>query len=143
MQDGQLYKGYWATTADCKGCALKASCAPKTGCKKIVRTAYHEQYRETHVRQNSWRGKQMKRLRQSWVEPVFGSLVQYYGMRKIGVIGKAGAHKVMLMAAICFNLKKYLKAAKWKIASSAALEARAGSTYLQGDCFYIRRSCFP
>ena len=51
----------------------------------------------------------MKKLRQSTVEPVFGSLTQYYGLRKIGVLGKAGAHKVMLMAAIAFNLKKYLK----------------------------------
>ena len=51
----------------------------------------------------------MKKLRQSTVEPVFGSLTQYYGLRKIGVLGKAGAHKVMLMAAIAFNLKKHLK----------------------------------
>ena len=51
----------------------------------------------------------MKKLRQSTVEPVFGSLTQYYGLRKISVLGKAGAHKVMLMAAIAFNLKKYLK----------------------------------
>ena len=34
---------------------------------------------------------------------------QFYGLRKIGVLGKPGAHKVMLMAAIAFNLKKYLK----------------------------------
>jgi hypothetical protein len=51
----------------------------------------------------------MKKLRQSTAEPVFGSLTQFYGLRKIGVLGKAGAHKVMLMAAIAFNLKKYLK----------------------------------
>jgi len=51
----------------------------------------------------------MKKLRQSTVEPVFGSLIYYYGLSKIGVLGKAGAHKVMLMAAIAFNLKKYLK----------------------------------
>jgi len=51
----------------------------------------------------------MKKLRQSTVEPVFGSLTQFYGLRKIGVLGKASAHKVMLMAAIAFNLKKFLK----------------------------------
>lgn len=51
----------------------------------------------------------MKKLRQSTVEPVFGSLTHYYGLRKIGVLGKVGAHKVMLMAAIVFNLKKCLK----------------------------------
>ena len=51
----------------------------------------------------------MKKLRHSTVEPVFGSLTQLYGLRKIGVLGKAGAHKVMLMAAIAFNLKEYAK----------------------------------
>ncbi len=51
----------------------------------------------------------MKKLRQSTVEPVFGSLTQFYGLRKIGVLGKVGAQKVMLMATIAFNLKKYLK----------------------------------
>jgi len=56
----------------------------------------------------------MKKLRQSTVEPVFGSLTQFYGLRKIGVLGKAGAHKVMLMAGIAFNLKKYLKKAGGK-----------------------------
>ncbi len=48
----------------------------------------------------------MKLLRQSTMEHVFGSSAQFYGLRKIGVPGKAGANKVMLMAAIAFNLKK-------------------------------------
>nr|WP_240625990.1 transposase [Spirosoma pollinicola] len=60
-------------------------------------------------RQQSRRGQRMKKLRQRTVEPVLGSLVDYYGLRKINVRGKAGAHKVMLMAAIAFNLKKYMK----------------------------------
>jgi hypothetical protein len=33
----------------------------------------------------------------------------FIGLNKIGVLGQAGVHKVMLMAAIAFNLKKYLK----------------------------------
>lgn len=51
----------------------------------------------------------MEKLRQSTVQPVSGSLTQFYGPRKIGVLGKAGAHKAMLMAAIAFNLKNYLR----------------------------------
>ncbi|CAN5138971.1 hypothetical protein BH09BAC4_BH09BAC4_06220 [soil metagenome] len=51
----------------------------------------------------------MKRLRSATIEPALGSLVDYYGLRKINVRGKAGAHKVMLMAAVAFNLKKYMK----------------------------------
>ena len=88
---------------------MKSQCVPNTKCKKITRTIYDEQYLRAYARQHSERGKRMKNLRQSTVEPVFGSLTQFYGLRKIGVLGKAGAHKVMLMAAIAFNLKKYLK----------------------------------
>ena len=51
----------------------------------------------------------MKQIWQSTVEPVFGSLTLFYGLRKIGVLCKAVAYKGMLMAAIAFNLKKYLK----------------------------------
>ncbi|WP_235336652.1 transposase [Pontibacter korlensis] len=107
--DGRLLKNYWAAPADCRQCACKPTCAPKARCRKITRTAYDEQYQRAYARQNSRRGKRMKKLRQSTVEPVFGSLVQHYGLRKINVLGKSGAHKVMLMAAIAFNLKKYMK----------------------------------
>ncbi|MEO1547523.1 MAG: IS1182 family transposase, partial [Bacteroidota bacterium] len=106
---GTVLKNYWAAPRDCKACPMKPQCAPKKRCKSITRTIYDEPYLRAYARQHSERGRQMKRLRQSTVEPVFGSLTQFYGLRKIGVLGKAGAHKVMLMAAIAFNLKKYLK----------------------------------
>ncbi len=113
-KDGTVLKNYWAAPRDCKACPMKPQCAPKTKCKKIARTIYDEPYLRAYARQHSERGWQMKRLRQSTVEPVFGSLTQFYGLRKIGVLGKAGAHKVMLMAAIAFNLKKYLKKGEGK-----------------------------
>tara|TARA_R110000765_G_scaffold425773_2_gene539521 strand:+ start:22 stop:1164 length:1143 start_codon:yes stop_codon:yes gene_type:complete len=108
-RDGSVLKCYWAAPKDCKACPMKSKCVPNTKCKKITRTIYDEQYLRAYARQHSERGKRMKNLRQSTVEPVFGSLSQFYGLRKIGVLGKAGAHKVMLMASIAFNLKKYLK----------------------------------
>lgn len=43
------------------------------------------------------------------IEPVFGNLINYYGMRKINVKGIKGAHKVMLLAAIAYNLRKWMK----------------------------------
>ena len=70
----------------------------------------------------------MKRLRQSTVEPVFGSLVQYYGLNKINVLGKEGAHKNMLMAAIAFNIKKYLKTFPIKLVNDKVMEARVHLT---------------
>jgi hypothetical protein len=51
----------------------------------------------------------MKYLRQSTVEPVFGSLINFYAMRKVNTRSIDSAHKCMLMAAIAYNLKKYMK----------------------------------
>ena len=51
----------------------------------------------------------MKGKRQSTVEPVFGTLTQFMGLRKINTIGIKQANKVMHMSAIAYNLKKYLK----------------------------------
>ncbi len=51
----------------------------------------------------------MKSKRQSTVEPVFGTLTQFMGMRKINTIGIQQANKVMHLSAIAYNLKKYLK----------------------------------
>ena len=108
-RDGSVLKSYWAAPKDYKACPMKPQCVPNSKCKKISKTIYDEQYLRAYARQHSERGRQMKKLRQSTVEPVFGSLTQFYGLRKIGVLGKAGAHKVMLMAGVAFNLKKYLK----------------------------------
>ncbi len=42
------------------------------------------------------------------VEPVFGSLLNYYGMKRSNAKGKQAAHKFMLMAACAYNLQKFL-----------------------------------
>ncbi|GHA81340.1 transposase [Pontibacter akesuensis] len=140
--DGRLLKNYWAAPADCRQCASKPTCAPKARCRKITRTAYDEQYQRAYARQNSRRGKRMKKLRQSTVDPVFGTLVQHYGLRRIGVLGKSGAHKVMLMAAVAFNLKKYMKYKPSKsISVATALEkerqqSSTGSSFLFSPLFF-------
>ena len=46
------------------------------------------------------------------VEPVFGTLINFLGMRKVNTRGQSGANKCMLMAATVFNLKKLLKYAQ-------------------------------
>ena len=51
----------------------------------------------------------MKGKRQGTVEPVFGTLTQFMGLRKLNTIGLAQANKVMHLSAIAYNLKKYLK----------------------------------
>jgi hypothetical protein len=61
----------------------------------------------------------MKSKRQSTVEPVFGTLTQFMGLRKINTIGIEQANKVMHMAAIAYNLKKYLKFTQKLVKSKA------------------------
>jgi hypothetical protein len=51
----------------------------------------------------------MRQLRQRTIEPVFGSLLQHYRLRRINTRGRSSAHKTMLLTAIAFHLKKLLK----------------------------------
>jgi hypothetical protein len=51
----------------------------------------------------------MRRLRSATVEPVLGSLITYYGLRQISKKRQTGAAKVMYLAAMAYNLKKYLR----------------------------------
>jgi hypothetical protein len=57
-------------------------------------------------RLESQEGKRMKKRRQSTVEPVFGSLINYFGIKRAPARGKDAAHKIMLAAATAYNLQK-------------------------------------
>jgi transposase len=135
--DGRLLRNYWAAPSDCRQCPSKPTCAPRTRSKKIARTAYDEQYQRAYARQHSKRGKRMKKLRQSTVEPVFGSLVQHYGLSRINVMGKSGAHKAMLLAAVAFNLRKYMKFKPSKATSMAMALEREYIQAFSGRSFML------
>ena len=103
-------KEYRSSSKVCKGCPLAESCLGKTAKeKKFSVTYYREEYERNIARVNSKQGRYMKKKRQSTVEPVFGTLKEYMGLRKINTLGIKQANKVMQMAAIAYNLKKYLK----------------------------------
>lgn len=105
-----LKKEYRSSTHQCKHCPMRATCLGKTAKeKKFSVTIYREEYERNAKRVNSKRGKYMKVKRQSTVEPVFGTLTQFMGMRKVNTIGLEQANKCMHMAAMAYNLKKYLK----------------------------------
>ncbi|MGI4735165.1 MAG: transposase [Janthinobacterium lividum] len=108
-QDGGLGKIYRAASRDCRLCPLKSTCAPKVKKRQLIRTAYAPHYRRALTRQQSRQGQRMSRLRQRTIEPVFGSLLQHYGLRRVNTRGRSSAHKTMLMTAIAFNLKQLLK----------------------------------
>lgn len=109
---------YLTRRSDCKHCTIKTECIGKSHEKRIDVTYYKEEYERNIERIKSPKGRYMKVKRSSTVEPVFGTLTQFLGMRKINTIGIKQANKVMHMAAIAYNLKKYLKFISKKVQES-------------------------
>ena len=119
------WKDYYLTRrSDCKGCPLKKQCIGESFEKRIGITIYVEEYTRNNQRVKSRYGRMMKGKRQSTVEPVWGTLTQFMGLRKINTIGIEQANKVMQMAATAYNLKKLLKFVK-KDVQTMAIEARS------------------
>ncbi len=107
---GTKKKEYRARKHICTGCPIRSSCLGKSAQeKKFSVTYYRAEYFRNIARVESPQGRYMKGKRQSTVEPVFGTLTQFMGLRKINTIGLAQANKVMHLSAIAYNLKKYLK----------------------------------
>ncbi len=106
---GSWQNHYLTRRSDCKECPIKKACIGKSYEKKIAVTIYSEEYKRNNQRVRSKYGRQMKGKRQGTVEPVWGTLTQFMGLRKINTIGIEQANKVMHMAASAYNLKKLLK----------------------------------
>lgn len=106
---GNLFRHYRTCRKDCRDCPIKSQCIRNQHECQLRVTVYKDYYERTIKRVDSYFGRRMKYLRQSTVEPVFGSLINYYGMRKVNTRGIDLAHKSMLMSAIAYNLKKYMK----------------------------------
>ena len=102
-------KEYRASKHVCKGCPIQATCLKKSHEKRFSITYYKPEYDRAIARVKSPIGRQMKIKRSSTVEPVFGTLTQFMGLRKVFAKGIKQAQKVMFMSAIAYNLKKYLK----------------------------------
>lgn len=102
-------KEYRASKYVCLNCPIRIQCLKKSQEKRITITYYNKEYQRNNKRVNSKRGRYMKAKRQSTVEPVFGTLTQFMGLRKINTIGIEQANKVMHLSAMAYNLKKYLK----------------------------------
>ena len=113
-------KEYRASSKLCKDCPIRLNCLGKSAQeKKFTVTYYREEYERAIARVESKQGRYMKAKRQSTVEPVFGTLTQFRGLRKINTIGIEQANKVMHLSAVAYNLKKYLKFIKKSVKSDA------------------------
>lgn len=106
---GYGIKQYRSSSKDCGTCPLRSECIGKSDFKKIDDTVDKPLYDKMHHRMQTPKAKQMKKLRQSTVEPVLGTLVNFLAMKRVNTRGIALANKCMLTAAACYNLKKLLR----------------------------------
>ena len=58
--------------------------------------------------------KKLSRIRSKTVEPVLGTMLNYLNLRRVNTRGMARAKKHVLLSAMIYNLKKYLKYIKRK-----------------------------
>ena len=113
-------KEYRARKHVCIDCPIRESCLGKSAQeKKFSVTYYRAEYERNIARVNSPQGRYMKGKRQGTVEPVFGTLTQFMGLRKVNTLGLAQANKVVHLSAIAYNLKKYLKFTGKRVKSGA------------------------
>ena len=86
-------------------------CGEKSHFKKISHSEYHQEYQRQHQKltKNERYAKHMSKLRSDTVEPVLGTLLNFMGMKKIYARGIEQAKKHVLMASLCYNLKKMMR----------------------------------
>ncbi|MCO6426850.1 IS1182 family transposase, partial [Nitrosomonas communis] len=104
--NGYAMKEYRTSRKDCANCPLRSTCIGKSFEKSIRDTLDKPYYDQMHERMKSSYARKVKKLRQSTVEPVLGTLINFLAMKRVNTRGIKLANKCMLMAAIAYNLKK-------------------------------------
>lgn len=126
--NGHLAKEYRTSRPDCGPCPFRTSCIGKSPEKRIVDTLDKPYYDKMHERLKTPYARKMKKLRQSTVEPVLGTLINFLAMKRVNTRGIKLANKCMIMAAIAYNIKKALKfKTNRPMAAMASLEKKASS----------------
>jgi transposase len=116
------FKLYRSSESVCKKCPFRVECCgAKTKFKKIDHSIHKSYYDRQHKKltENKSYAQKMSRLRSSTVEPVLGTLVNFLNMKRVNTRGIDLANKHVLMAALTYNLKKYLKFISKKAISQA------------------------
>ena len=131
---GHELKSYRSSETVCKICPLREQCiGSKTTFKKINHTIHKPLYDKMHRKLSEHKSyhQWLVKRRSSTVEPVLGTLINHHNMRRINSRGMDQARKHVLMAALTYNLKKYLKFTTRKVlAQVVAMEVRGSQGLL-------------
>lgn len=109
---GYQKKSYRSSEKDCGKCPLRAECCGKvTKFKKLEESVHKPLYDKMHEKltQNKAYHRRLVKRRSSTVEPVLGTLINFFNMRRINSRGMTQANKHVLMSSLSYNLKKYLR----------------------------------
>ena len=139
--NGYPAKEYRTCRKDCGPCPLRSVCIGKSPEKKIVDTFDKPYYDRMHGRLRTPYARKMKKLRQSTIEPVLGTLINFLAMKRVNTRGIKLANKCMLMSAIAYNLKKLMKFKSPK-AQSKSMQLKAMMDYsisiIKNYCLELR-----
>lgn len=141
---GYTKKTYRSSESDCKNCPLRSACCGKTTkFKKLDDSIHKPLYDRMHQKltQNKKYHRKLIKRRSATVEPVLGTLINYHSMKRVNTRGMSNANKHslsrpygILMAALTYNLKKYLKFISRKVqvqAQALLVPIRDCYTFLQ------------
>lgn len=132
---GYTKKTYRSSESDCKSCPLRASCCgAKTNFKKIDDSIHKPYYDRMHakLKANPIYTKRIMNIRSKTVEPVLGTLINFTNMRRLNSRGMAQANKHVLLAALTYNLKKYLKFDRKTVKTGAMALSQGLNLLLKG-----------
>ncbi len=138
---GHAVKKYFSLQSDCKNCPIRNTCiSDKAKTKKVQHSIYKAELERAKARQQTVKAKVMKRKRSSTVEPVWGTLINFTGMKRLNARGLKAANKMLLLAATIYNLKKWLKftAPKANIKTMAILKTKAREVFVLIKTSFIK-----
>lgn len=98
---------YWASTTDCRACALKSACT--TGAKRIVTRHLFEKERQHVKALKGTEAFERSARERKKVEMLFAHLKRNLGLRRLRLRGLTGAKDEFLLAATVQNLKKLVR----------------------------------
>lgn len=135
--DKHEMKVYRSSETVCKNCPVRTTCiGEKTYFKKIEHSLDKPLYDKMHLKMQTEYAKRIMRKRSSTVEPVLGTLINFLNMKRVNTRGIKQAHKHVLMAALTYNLKKYLKFVSRK--SQTNLQAMRGEACAKIKPLFLR-----
>ena len=107
IRDGHLL-AYLARVHDCRGCALKPNCCPKTPQRKVLRSIYEPARDVARTLAKTEAFAQSRRDRKK-VEMLFAHLKRILRLNRLRLRGPSGAQFEFTLAAIAQNLRRLAK----------------------------------